>query len=136
LLPFNPEPLPSRLLYKNVKIRIYKSIILPVVLYGHESWSLTLRKENRWGCLRRGCWGEYFDQRGMKWRETGEEYIMRSFITCTLHQIWLELSRIIPNIFGNSGVAAQPATSQDGLSSLELLSVLFICGCLDCISHL
>jgi hypothetical protein len=35
--------LSSRLLSKNIKIRIYKSIILPVVLYGCETWSLTLR---------------------------------------------------------------------------------------------
>jgi hypothetical protein len=39
--------LSSRLLSKNLKIRIYKTIILPVVLYGCESWSLTLREEHR-----------------------------------------------------------------------------------------
>jgi hypothetical protein len=39
--------LPSRLLSKNIKIRIYKTIILPLVLYGCETWSLTLREENR-----------------------------------------------------------------------------------------
>jgi hypothetical protein len=39
--------LPSRLLSKNVKIRICKTIILPVVLYGCETWSLILRKEHR-----------------------------------------------------------------------------------------
>jgi hypothetical protein len=31
----------------NIKIRIYKIIILPVVLYGCETWSLTLREEHR-----------------------------------------------------------------------------------------
>jgi hypothetical protein len=35
----------SRLLSKNVKIRTYKIIILPAVLYGRETWSLILRKE-------------------------------------------------------------------------------------------
>jgi hypothetical protein len=39
--------LSSRLLSKNLKIRIYKTIILPVVLYGCETWSLTLREEHR-----------------------------------------------------------------------------------------
>jgi hypothetical protein len=39
--------LSSRLLSKNLKIRIYKTIILPVVLYGCETWSLTLREEYR-----------------------------------------------------------------------------------------
>jgi hypothetical protein len=33
-------------LSKNLKIRIYKTIILPVVLYGCETWSLTLREEH------------------------------------------------------------------------------------------
>jgi hypothetical protein len=35
------------LLSKNLKIRLYKTIILPVVLYGCETWSLTLRKEHK-----------------------------------------------------------------------------------------
>jgi hypothetical protein len=35
------------LLSRNVKVKIYKTIILPVVLYGCETWSLTLREENR-----------------------------------------------------------------------------------------
>jgi hypothetical protein len=39
--------LSSRLLSKNLKIRIYKTIILPVVLYGCETWSLTLREGHR-----------------------------------------------------------------------------------------
>jgi hypothetical protein len=39
--------LSSRLLSKNVKIRIYKTIILPVVLCECETWSPTLREEHR-----------------------------------------------------------------------------------------
>jgi hypothetical protein len=37
----------SRLLSENLNIRIYRSIILPVVLYGCETWSLTLKEERR-----------------------------------------------------------------------------------------
>jgi hypothetical protein len=37
------------LLSKNLKIRIYKTIILPVVLYGCETWFLTLREKHRLG---------------------------------------------------------------------------------------
>jgi hypothetical protein len=43
----------SGLLSKNLKIRIYKMIILPVVLYGCGTWSLTLSEEG--GCSRTGC---------------------------------------------------------------------------------
>jgi hypothetical protein len=39
--------LSSRLLSRNVKVKIYKTIILAVVLYGCETWSLTLREEHR-----------------------------------------------------------------------------------------
>jgi hypothetical protein len=35
------------LLSKNVKVRICKTIILPVVLYGCETWSLTVREEHK-----------------------------------------------------------------------------------------
>jgi hypothetical protein len=37
----------SHLLPKNVKVRIYKSIILPLILYGCETWSLTVREEHK-----------------------------------------------------------------------------------------
>jgi hypothetical protein len=39
--------LSSRLLSKIIKVRIYKNIVLPVVLIGFETWSLTLREEHR-----------------------------------------------------------------------------------------
>jgi len=39
--------LSSSLLSKNTKLKIYRNIILPVVLYGCETWSLTLRSERR-----------------------------------------------------------------------------------------
>jgi hypothetical protein len=39
--------LSSSLLSKNLKIKIYRTIIWPVVLYGCETWSLTLREEHR-----------------------------------------------------------------------------------------
>ncbi|KAJ4435464.1 hypothetical protein ANN_18080 [Periplaneta americana] len=39
--------LSSSLLSKNLKVRIYKTVILPIVLYGCETWTLTLREEHR-----------------------------------------------------------------------------------------
>jgi hypothetical protein len=39
--------LSSRLLSGNIKVKIYKTIILPVMLYGCETWSLTLREKRR-----------------------------------------------------------------------------------------
>jgi len=39
--------LSSRLLSRKLKIKIYRTILLPVVLYGCEAWSLTLREERK-----------------------------------------------------------------------------------------
>jgi len=39
--------LSSSLLFKNLKIKIYRNLIVPVVLYGCETWSLTFREEHR-----------------------------------------------------------------------------------------
>jgi hypothetical protein len=41
------NPLSSHLTSKKLKTKIYGSVILPIVLYGCEIWSLTLREENR-----------------------------------------------------------------------------------------
>ena len=53
--------LSSSLLSKNVNIKVYRTIILPVVLYGFETWSLTLREEQA-----EGVWGEYLGLRGTR----------------------------------------------------------------------
>ena len=37
----------SRFLSKNLKIEIYRTVILPVVWYRCETWSLTLREERK-----------------------------------------------------------------------------------------
>jgi len=47
LLSFSAESFVLSFQSKNLKIKIYKTIILPVVLYGCETWSLTLREERR-----------------------------------------------------------------------------------------
>ena len=39
--------LSSRLLSKNLKTKIYRTIILPGFLYGCEAWSLTAREERK-----------------------------------------------------------------------------------------
>jgi hypothetical protein len=44
---YSVQNLFSRLISKNLKIKIYGTVILPVVLYGCETWSLTLREEHR-----------------------------------------------------------------------------------------
>jgi hypothetical protein len=38
--------LSSHLLSRNIKVKIYKTVILPVILYGCETWSLTLKEKH------------------------------------------------------------------------------------------
>jgi hypothetical protein len=65
--------LSSRLLSRKLKVKIYRTIILPVVLYGCETWSLTLREEHRLRVfenrvLRRIC-GPTRDEVTAEWRK-------------------------------------------------------------------
>jgi hypothetical protein len=46
--------LSSRLLSKNTNIKIYRSTVLPVVLCGWETWSLTLREGHRLRVIKNG----------------------------------------------------------------------------------
>jgi hypothetical protein len=69
--------LSSRLLSKNLKIRIYKTIILPVVLHGCENWSLTLREEHRLRVFEnrvlRRIFGPKRDEVTVEWRKLHNE---------------------------------------------------------------
>jgi hypothetical protein len=69
--------LSSRLLSRNVKVKIYKTIILPVALYGCETWSLTLREEHRLRVLEnrvlRRIFGPKRDEVTGEWRKFHNE---------------------------------------------------------------
>jgi hypothetical protein len=75
--------LSSRLLSKNLKIRIFKAIILPVVRYGCETWSLTLREEHRLRVLEnrvlRRIFGPKRDEVTGEWRKLHNEEL-RDFV--------------------------------------------------------
>jgi hypothetical protein len=71
--------LSSRLLSRNVKVKIYRTIILPVVLYGCETWSLTLRQEHRLRVFEnrvlRRIFGPNRDEVTGEWRKLHNEEI-------------------------------------------------------------
>jgi hypothetical protein len=79
-------------LSRNVNVKVYKTIILPLVFYGYETWSITLREEhglkefeNRvlkriFGPKRDGIMGD--------WRKLHNG----SFVICTRYQILLGIS--------------------------------------------
>jgi hypothetical protein len=85
--------LSSSLLSKNIKTKIYRTVILPVVLYGCETWLLTLREghrlrvsENR--ALTR-IFGPKRDEVTGKWRKLHNEELndLYCLMICTTHQI-------------------------------------------------
>jgi hypothetical protein len=65
------------LLSKNTKVRVYITIILPLVLYGFETWSLTLREEQRLRVFEnrvlRRVFGPKRDEVTGKWRRLHNE---------------------------------------------------------------
>jgi len=69
--------LSSRLLSKNFKVKIYRTIILPVVLYGCETWSLTLREERKLSVFEnmvlRRIFGPRRDEATGEWRRLHNE---------------------------------------------------------------
>jgi hypothetical protein len=73
---------------KNLKIKIYKTVILPLVLYGCETWSLTLGKEYRLRVFENRVLRRIFGPKRGK-TDHGENCIMMNFIACILHRILL-----------------------------------------------
>jgi hypothetical protein len=69
--------LSSSLLSKKLKIKIYRTIILPFVLYGCETWLLTLREEHRLRVFEnrvlRRVFGPKRDEVTGKWRKLHNE---------------------------------------------------------------
>ena len=70
--------LSSRLLSKNLKIKIYRTIILPFILYGFETWSLTLREERKLSVFKNMVLRRIFGSRRDEVTGNGGECITRS----------------------------------------------------------
>jgi sorting nexin-29 len=70
--------LSSRLLSKNLKIKIYRTIILPVVFYGCETWSLILREERKLRVFENMVLRRIFGPRRDEVRRNGGDCITRS----------------------------------------------------------
>ena len=72
---------------KIFKIKMYGTIILPLVLYGCETWSLTSREERRLTVFENRVLSRIFGPKRDEVTGGGENYIMRNLVTCTPHKI-------------------------------------------------
>jgi hypothetical protein len=75
-------------LSKNLTIQIYVTVIFPVVLFGCDTWSLTLQEELRLTVVENRVLRRIFEHK----RDEGigdweENYMLRSLMICTPHQI-------------------------------------------------
>ena len=75
------------LLSKNLKIKIQKIIILTVVLYGCENWSLTVREERKLWVFENMVLRRIFGPKRDEATGNGKNYLMRSSMICTAHPI-------------------------------------------------
>jgi hypothetical protein len=76
------------ILNKTLKIKIYKTVILPVVLYGCETWSLTMREELRLRVFENRVLRKIFGPKREKTNH-GENCIMMNFTAYILRRILL-----------------------------------------------
>ena len=78
MLSFSTECFVFQSAIQNIRIEIYRTLILPVVLYGCETWSLTLREERRLRVLEnrvlRRIFGPKRDELTGEWRKVHNEF--------------------------------------------------------------
>jgi hypothetical protein len=73
---------------KTLKIRIYKTLNLPEVLCGYETWSWTLREEQRLRVFENRVLRRIFGPKRDEWMEgRGESCITRHCMICTLCKV-------------------------------------------------
>ena len=111
----------SNLLSKNIKIKIYRNIILPVVLCVCETWSLTLGEERRLrvfvGRVLRRIFGPRRDEVTVEWRKLHKEELM----ICSLAQ-YCSGDKIEKN---EMGAACSEYGGRRGLYKMDVHEVSF-----------
>jgi len=85
-------------LSKNIKTKIYRTVILPVGLYGCETWYLTLRKEHRLRVFEnrvlRKIFGPERDEVTSEWRKLHSEELYGLYCSLSIWVIKLRIMRL------------------------------------------
>jgi hypothetical protein len=77
------------LLSKNIKIKIYRTVVLRVVLYGCETWSFILTEEHRLRVF------ENRVLRRMQERRAVEDHVWRGAVLRNFDKVWVEILNLI-----------------------------------------
>jgi hypothetical protein len=77
--------------YQKIKFKIYRNITLPVVLQACGTWSLTLLSELKLRVFKNRVLRRIFEPKDNV-NGSGEDYITRSLVICTPHQIFCRIS--------------------------------------------
>ena len=89
MLSFSAKP--SNWLFKNVEIKIHRIVILPVVLYGCGTWTLTLREERMLGVFEnrvpRRIFGSKRDKVTGEWRKLYSEELNDLYCSPNIIQV-------------------------------------------------
>jgi len=70
-----------------IACKTYRTVVFLVVLYGCETWSRTLREERRLRVFENRVLRRIFGPKADEVTGSGEDYITRSFMICTAHQM-------------------------------------------------
>ena len=90
MLSFGAESSVFQFVIKNLKIKLYGTMILPVVPYGCETWSFTLREKRRLRLFENRVLRRIFGPKRDEGHGSGENYITRSLMICIPHPVFFE----------------------------------------------
>ena len=85
-------PSSPHFLLRNIKIKINRTKILPIILFGFETLSLTLREEQRLMVFKKRALQKILGAKREEVTSDWSDYIMRTFIIFTPHQIVFRVS--------------------------------------------
>jgi hypothetical protein len=93
LLSFGAECFVLQFVSKNIKIKIHINIILPVLLYACETWSLTLREERSYKSVLKKIFGPRREEVRGEWRKLHNEELNDLYSSQNI--VWVIKSRRI-----------------------------------------
>ena len=91
MLSFGAEAFVLQFAVQKLKIKIYRTVILPVVSYGSETWSLTLREELRLRVFEEGALSRIFgpkrDEVKREWRKLDNEELYHLYCSPNMGRV-------------------------------------------------